>query len=58
MTPARLAEARKALLAAAGVLAQVIELGVLHGSALHWAQIASGAVASALVFLVPNKAKG
>lgn len=49
-----LPEIRKALVAVAGVLAQVIELGVLHGSVLHYAQVASGAVAAVLVYVVPN----
>lgn len=52
-----LTEARKALVAAAGVVAQVIALGVLHGTALHWAQIASGALAAILVYRIPNAPK-
>lgn len=48
-------EARKFGLTLAGLLVQVIELGVLHGTALHWAQIASGALAAVLVYRVPNK---
>ena len=47
----KLTEFDKFLSAAAGVLALVIELGVLHGSALHYAQVASGAVAAVLVLL-------
>lgn len=51
---AYLVDARKFLVAAAGVLAQAIEVGVLHGNALHWAQVASAGIAAALVYLVPN----
>jgi hypothetical protein len=51
-------EARKFGLTLAGLLAQVIELGLLHGDALHWAQVASGALAAVLVYQVPNKPKG
>lgn len=54
----KLTEVDKALAAAAGVLAQVIELGVLHGTALHYAQTASGVIAAVLVYLAhgPSKA--
>jgi len=55
MRPAQiLSDAKKALVAVAGVLAQVLELGLLHGTALHWAQVASGAVAAVLVYVVPG----
>lgn len=50
-----LTEARKTLVAIGGVLTQVIELGVLHGTALHYAQVASALVAIVLVNLVGNK---
>jgi uncharacterized membrane protein YdbT with pleckstrin-like domain len=53
----RLAELRKAVAAASGLLAQVIELGVLNGTALHWTQTASGVLAALLVYLVPNAPK-
>lgn len=49
-----LGEIRKALIAAGGLLAQVVELGVLHGTALHVAQILSGAISSVLVYVIPN----
>ena len=48
-----LSEAQKTLAAVAGVVAQVIELGLLHGTALHYAQIVSGAVAAVLVYMAP-----
>jgi hypothetical protein len=51
----KIAQVRKALVGAAGVLAQVIELGVIHGSALHYAQVASGVLAAVLVYVVPNQ---
>lgn len=61
MSPARVAqwaaEARKALLGAAGALAVIVEAGVLHGTAQHWAQAASSALAALLVYAVPNKPK-
>lgn len=47
----KLTDVDKFLAALAGLLAQVIELGVLSGTALHYAQVASGALAAALVFL-------
>lgn len=49
-----LTEARKFGVAVLGVIAQVIELGVLHGTALHWAQTVSGVVAAVLTYVVPN----
>lgn len=54
--PAALAEARKALVAVVGALGQALALGLLHGSAEHYASVAI-AVATALgVHVVPNAA--
>jgi hypothetical protein len=45
----------KALVAVIGVLAQLVALGVLHGDALHYANVVI-AVATALgVYHMPNK---
>ena len=51
------AEARKGLLGAAGALAVIVEAGVLHGTAQHWAQAVSSALAAFLVYAVPNRPK-
>lgn len=48
-------QARKFLVALAGAVAQVIELGLLHGSALHVAQAVSAFLTAVLVYHVPNK---
>lgn len=45
---------RKALVALAGVLAQVIAVGVLDGQALHWANVALAVLTAAGVYQVPN----
>jgi hypothetical protein len=50
----RVAEIRKTLVAAAGLLAQAISVGVLHGTALHYAQIIEAALTAVLVYQVPN----
>lgn len=50
----RLAEFRKGIVAVAGLLGQVIALGVLHGTALHWAQVALAAVTALGVVLATN----
>lgn len=47
----KLTDVDKFLAAASGVVAQAIELGVLHGTALHYAQVISSALAATLVFL-------
>lgn len=47
---------RKALVGLGGLLAQIIALGVLDGTALAWVQVAAAAVTAALVYLVPNAA--
>lgn len=50
----KLAQVRKALVALAGAVAQVVALGVVHGQALHWATVVI-AVATVLgVHQVPN----
>lgn len=49
------ASARKALVAVVGVVAQLVAVGVLSGSALHWAQVVLAALAAAGVYAVPNK---
>lgn len=54
MIATALTDARKSLVALAGVLAQVLELGLLHGTAQHYAQVASTIVAAVLVYVVPN----
>lgn len=54
---AALGTVRKALVAVAGVAAQLIAVGVLHGTVLHWVQVALGALAAAGVYAVPNAAK-
>jgi hypothetical protein len=45
---------RKALVGIGGVLAQIIALGLVDGTALAWLQVAAAAVTAALVYLVPN----
>jgi len=45
---------RKALAAAAGLLAQIIAAGVFSGSAQAWAQIGLAAVTAIGVYLIPN----
>lgn len=57
MTPlvlARLAEFRKGLVSVAGLLGQLIALGVLHGTALHWAQIILAALTAIGVVAASN----
>ena len=46
--------ARKFVVAASGAVAQVIALGVLHGTALHDAQIALSVLTALGVYLTPN----
>ena len=50
-------QARKALVAVAGVVVQAVALGVLHGTALHYAQLFVALATAAGVYGVPNKPK-
>ena len=51
-------EARKALAAASGAAAELVSLGLLHGTAEKWTTGVIAAATSLLVYLVPNgKAK-
>lgn len=50
----KLAAARKGLTAAAGLVGQAIEINVLHGTALHWAQLALAAATTLGVYRVSN----
>ena len=54
---AHVAPARKALVAVAALAAQVIALGVLHGTALHYVQVGLAALAAVGVYAVPNAKK-
>lgn len=54
---AKLAPARKALVAVAGVAAQLVALGVLSGSALHYAQVVLAVLTAAGVYAAPNSVK-
>lgn len=47
-------EFRKAQVALAGVVGQVVAAGVLHGTAQAWAQIVLAVVTAAGVYAVPN----
>ena len=47
-------EARKALAAASGMAAELVSLGLLHGTAEKWTTGIIAAATSALVYLVPN----
>lgn len=48
------AEVRKAAAALAGVIGQVVALGLLHGTALHYAQVAIAVATFVSVFVIPN----
>jgi hypothetical protein len=50
----KLAEARKTLVAVLGVVAQAVSLGVLHGAALHGAQVVLAVATAAGVWAAPN----
>lgn len=52
---ARIAEARKALVAALGLVAQAVSAGVLHGQALAIAEGLLAAATAAGVWATPNK---
>lgn len=52
-----LTEIRKAVVAAAGVVAQVVALGVLHGTVLHVAQLILSLATAAGVYGVRNGTK-
>jgi len=49
-----LAEARKGLAAVAGVAAEAVALGVLHGATLNIAQLIIAAATAVGVYAVPN----
>lgn len=51
------AEIRKAAIAVLGVIAQAVALGVLHGTALHYAQVVLAAATAAGVYVAPNAPK-
>ena len=53
----KLAEVRKVAVAVVGVVAQVVALGLLHGTALHWAQVVVAAATAVGVYGVPNAPK-
>lgn len=48
---------RKGVVTVLGVIAQLISLGVLSGSALHWAQIIIAAATAVGVISIPNAAR-
>lgn len=50
-----LAEARKAATAVVGAIAEAVALGVLHGTALHVAQLVIAGAVALGVFVVPNR---
>jgi len=50
----KVTEVRKALVAAVGLVAQVVAAGVLTGTALHAAQAVLAVAALAGVYTVPN----
>lgn len=52
-----LSEARKALIAVVGLVGQAVALGLLHGTALHVAQLVLAAGTALGVYGVPNKSK-
>lgn len=52
---AALSEARKALTAGVGLLADLIASGTLHGTALQWAHVALTVATLTGVYVVPNK---
>lgn len=49
-------EVRKALVALSAVVGEALTLGVLHGSAQHWATVGIGLVGAVLTYVIPNKA--
>ena len=49
-----LAKYRKFFVALAGVLGQVVALGLVHGVALHWTQVALSALTALGVVATPN----
>lgn len=53
----KLSAARKAVVAVAGVAAQLVALGVLSGSTLHYVQVGLAVLTAAGVYAAPNKAK-
>lgn len=57
MTAATLAWVRKFLVALAGAIGQCLALGLLDGSAEHWAQIILGFLTALGVLAVPNAEK-
>ena len=50
-------EMRKTLAAVAGVAAEAVALGILHGTALNVAQLIIAGATAAGVFVVPNAPK-
>jgi hypothetical protein len=51
------AKVRKAAIAGVAVVGQVVALGVLHGTALHYAEGILAAAAAVGVYVVPNATK-
>lgn len=50
-------DARKALAAASGAAAELVSLGLLHGTTEKWTTGVIAAATSALVYLLPNGTK-
>lgn len=44
----------KFLTALAGAAAQVVNLGLIAGTAQHWVTVAAGLLTAAAVYMVPN----
>lgn len=57
MTPARLAQCRKALVALGGALGEAVALGVLHGQAQTIAVLVLAGLTAAGVYQAPNAVK-
>jgi hypothetical protein len=53
----KLAEIRKALVGAIGLIAQIVATGVLHGAALHYAQGVLAVAALVGLYAIPNAVK-
>lgn len=51
---AKLAEARKAVVAVVGALAEIVSLGLLHGRALDIANVVITLATATGVYVVPN----
>jgi hypothetical protein len=49
-----LASAKKFIAAAVGAVGEILTLGLLHGTAQHWATVLVGIASALAVYLVPN----